>query len=67
MDFKTAVRTCFAKYVDFCGRARRSEFWYFVLFTAIVGIIASVIDEVLGTDYDTRQRRAGQHPRLAWS
>ena len=55
MDFATSVRTCFAKYVDFSGRARRSEFWWFVLFTAIVGIIASVIDEVLGTDYDTRQ------------
>ncbi|MCK9824004.1 DUF805 domain-containing protein [Nocardioides cavernae] len=55
MDFATSVRTCFAKYVDFSGRARRSEFWWFVLFTAIVGIVASVVDTALGTDYDVRQ------------
>lgn len=37
MDFKTAVRTClFNKYCDFKGRAPRSEFWWFVLFGAIV-------------------------------
>ena len=37
MDFKTAVRTClFRKYSDFRGRASRSEFWWFVLFGAIV-------------------------------
>lgn len=53
MDFMTAVRTCLSKYVDFSGRARRSEFWYFVLFTFIVGIVASILDTVLGTDYDT--------------
>ncbi|MDD4700809.1 MAG: DUF805 domain-containing protein [Desulfovibrio sp.] len=37
MDFKTAVRTClFQKYCNFRGRAQRSEFWWFVLFGAIV-------------------------------
>ena len=37
MDFKTAVRTCLLrKYSDFKGRASRSEFWWFVLFGAIV-------------------------------
>ena len=37
MDFRTAVRTClFRKYSDFKGRASRSEFWWFVLFGAIV-------------------------------
>jgi uncharacterized membrane protein YhaH (DUF805 family) len=55
MDFMTSVRTCFAKYVDFSGRARRSEFWWFVLFTVIVGIVTNVIDAILGTDYDTQQ------------
>ncbi|PKH41927.1 Uncharacterized membrane protein YhaH, DUF805 family [Nocardioides alpinus] len=52
MDFMTAVRTCFAKYVGFSGRARRSEFWYFVLFTFLVGIVTSILDSILGTDYD---------------
>lgn len=37
MDFKTAVRIClFQKYCNFTGRATRSEFWWFVLFGAIV-------------------------------
>ncbi|HEY5302678.1 MAG TPA: DUF805 domain-containing protein [Acidimicrobiales bacterium] len=32
MTFDKAVRTCFVKYVDFRGRASRSEYWYWVLF-----------------------------------
>ena len=37
------------KYADFSGRARRSEYWYFVLFNIIFLIIAMVLDNVLGT------------------
>ena len=29
MSFGEAVKTCFKKYVDFSGRARRSEYWWF--------------------------------------
>ena len=36
MDLVTAVKTCFSKYANFKGRARRSEFWWFVLFVLIV-------------------------------
>ena len=36
MDPVTAVKTCFKKYFDFKGRARRSEFWWFILFVVIV-------------------------------
>ena len=36
MPFWTAVKTCFKKYFDFTGRARRSEYWWFILFYAIV-------------------------------
>ena len=32
MGFSEAVSSCFSKYVTFSGRARRSEYWYFVLF-----------------------------------
>jgi uncharacterized membrane protein YhaH (DUF805 family) len=50
MSFQDAVRTCLQqKYADFNGRARRSEFWYFVLFTIIVGIVAGIIDAALKT------------------
>ncbi|NYE38268.1 uncharacterized membrane protein YhaH (DUF805 family) [Nocardioides cavernae] len=50
MGFTTAVRTCLSKYVTFSGRARRSEFWYFALFTFLVGIVSSALDHALGTD-----------------
>ena len=30
------------------GRARRSEYWYFVLFTFLLGIAANIIDKILG-------------------
>lgn len=35
MDPVTAVTTCFKKFFDFKGRARRSEFWWFALFVII--------------------------------
>ena len=41
-----AVRICFKKYFDFKGRASRSEYWYFVLFTFLgygVGILLGLI------------------------
>lgn len=50
MGFAEAIRTGFRKYADFKGRARRSEFWYWFLFTVIVGIIASTLDSVFGLD-----------------
>jgi uncharacterized membrane protein YhaH (DUF805 family) len=44
MDFVTAVKTCFAKYVTFKGRAIRSEYWWFALFNVGVSVIAGLID-----------------------
>ena len=50
MSFQDAVRTCLQqKYADFNGRARRSELWFFVLFTIIAGFVATVIDAILHT------------------
>lgn len=37
------------KYADFNGRARRKEYWMFVLFNVIFAIILNVIDYLLGT------------------
>ena len=37
-------------YVNFNGRARRKEYWMFVLFNAIISIVLSIIDRLLGTD-----------------
>ncbi|RYZ13265.1 MAG: DUF805 domain-containing protein [Comamonadaceae bacterium] len=47
MDFQTAVKTCFAKYTDFSGRASRSEFWWFILAEVVVLIVASLIHQVV--------------------
>ena len=35
-------------YATFTGRARRSESWYFALFNLIFGIVAVILDNVLG-------------------
>ena len=35
------------KWKDFDGRARRREYWMFVLFMAIFAIVASIIDAIL--------------------
>lgn len=48
MGFGEAVKTCLSKYIDFSGRARRSEFWWFYLFLIIVSAIAGGIDYALG-------------------
>lgn len=37
------------KYIAFSGRASRSEYWYFVLFSTIVSIILTVIDVMMGS------------------
>jgi len=44
MGFADAVRTCLSKYVDFQGRAMRSEFWWFALFNIIVQVVTTIID-----------------------
>ncbi|MEI6622752.1 MAG: DUF805 domain-containing protein [Actinomycetes bacterium] len=49
MGFGTAISTCFSKYATFSGRARRSEFWYWVLFIFIIAIITNILDSLLGT------------------
>ncbi len=37
VSFGEAIKICFNKYADFEGRARRSEFWWWQLFTFLVG------------------------------
>jgi uncharacterized membrane protein YhaH (DUF805 family) len=39
------------KYAVFNGRARRKEYWMFVLFNVIVSIILSILDKILGLDF----------------
>jgi uncharacterized membrane protein YhaH (DUF805 family) len=44
MTFGKAIATCFAKYVDFSGRASRPEFWWFYLFTILLGWGSMLVD-----------------------
>ncbi|MFF5173346.1 DUF805 domain-containing protein [Micromonospora sp. NPDC000089] len=50
MSFTAAIRSVLSQYVGFTGRARRSEYWWFALFTVLVSLVAAILDSVLGTD-----------------
>ena len=41
---------CWKKYAEFSGRARRQEFWMFVLFNFLAGIATGIVDVILGTN-----------------
>jgi uncharacterized membrane protein YhaH (DUF805 family) len=43
MNFQTAISTCFSKYGTFKGRATRSEFWWFYLFTLLMSWGATIV------------------------
>lgn len=47
MGMQEAVRSVFSNYVTFSGRACRSEYWWFILFSVIVGILLSTLDGLL--------------------
>lgn len=59
MSFTAAVRSVLSQYVQFGGRARRSEYWWFVLFSILVGIVAAILDVALGTDSSSSAWSAG--------
>lgn len=41
--------TVLKKYAVFSGRARRKEYWLFVLFNIVFSVVAIVLDNLLGT------------------
>jgi len=41
--------TVLKKYAVFSGRARRKEYWMFVLFNMIFAVVAALLDNLLGT------------------
>ena len=48
-DYQQAILTCFKKFADFKGRARRREFWYFELFCVLMSLAFSFISEDAAT------------------
>jgi uncharacterized membrane protein YhaH (DUF805 family) len=53
MSFGQAVKSGFSKYATFRGRASRSEFWYWILFYVIVGIVLNIVDSLFGWQITT--------------
>lgn len=47
MNFQTSITTCLSKYATFSGRASRSEYWWFILFNFIIGLIAAIFSTTL--------------------
>ncbi|MDM9619237.1 hypothetical protein A6U87_00770 [Rhizobium sp. AC44/96] len=47
MDFTEAVTSVFSNYAVFKGRARRSEFWWFTLFSVLASFVLAFVDYLL--------------------
>jgi len=43
MSFGAAIQSFFKNYANFKGRARRSEFWYSLLFVGVVGFVLGLV------------------------
>ena len=49
MNFTQAIGSGFSRYVDFSSRSSRSEYWWWVLFAVIAGIVSQILDAIVGT------------------
>ena len=49
MNFASAIKSGFNRYVDFTGRSSRSEVWWWILFSLIVNVIAAILDGAGGS------------------
>jgi len=48
MNIQESVLTCINKYFDFTGRARRSEYWWFILAVYVVDVILTALGRKIG-------------------
>ncbi|MDE6836707.1 MAG: DUF805 domain-containing protein [Muribaculaceae bacterium] len=54
VSFKEAIQRAFNNYCNFSGRASRSEYWWFQLFTTLVSWVLSIIGVIIfGTESAT--------------
>jgi len=65
MTFTQAVSSALSSYATFHGRARRSEYWWFYLFTILVAIPAGVIDAILDMAFNNEIGIVGTITSLA--
>ena len=70
MSFAESIQTCFNKYIDFNGRASRSEYWWFALlgfglsFIPVIGWILRLV--ILLPSLAVQVRRLHDMGRSAW-
>jgi uncharacterized membrane protein YhaH (DUF805 family) len=50
MGFGQAISAGFSNYVNFSDRSSRSAYWWWILFYVLGGIVAGIIDALIGTD-----------------
>lgn len=50
MSFAESITTCLRKYIDFSGRAPRSEYWWFTVCSPLVLIALSIYFRFTGGD-----------------
>lgn len=48
VSFPDAIKMFFARYTDFQGRSRRSEYWWVVLFNLIIGLVGGLLIGLTG-------------------
>ena len=53
MNFQQAIVSGFQNYVTIAGRAVRSEYWYWVLFSLIAGVATAILDSAIFADSDS--------------
>ncbi len=49
MSFTQAIASGFGNYVVFSGRSSRSAYWWWFLFSFILGIATQILDAIIGT------------------
>ena len=49
MSFSAAISSGFRNFANFKGKASRSEFWYWVLFTALLAVVLSLMESLIWT------------------
>jgi uncharacterized membrane protein YhaH (DUF805 family) len=53
MTFIDSVKTVFVNWKKFKGTASRREYWFFVLFTVLLGIVLSTIESIIWPPVET--------------
>ncbi|OAM53042.1 hypothetical protein A7981_06365 [Methylovorus sp. MM2] len=46
MTFSDSIKVCFSKYIDITGRAKRPEYWWFVLLLFLGSLVLGFISDI---------------------